>query len=152
MLSDEESLERFEDSDANEDGKITWDEILQDNFGSDPEDLAVDDKLVENDKTLFNAADINNDGYLDSDEFKAFSHPEETPRMLDIILKHGLDEHDKDKDNYVSFQEYLGDRADGQDKEFLVIEKDKFDHVYDKNSDGKLSINEIQNWLVPSNE
>lgn len=152
MLSDEESLERLEDADANEDGRVTWDEILQDNYGSDPEDLATDDKIIENDKIVFDAADLNKDGYLDSDEFKAYSHPEETPRMLDLILKHGLNEHDKDKDNYISFQEYLGDRADGQDKEFLIIEKDKFDHVYDKNSDGKLDINEVQNWLVPSNE
>ena len=152
MLSDEESKDRLEDADSDSDGRVTWEEIVQDTYGSDPEDLALEDKLIENDKATFTLADLNKDGYLDANEFKAFSHPEETPRMLDLILRQALNDHDKDKDNAISFQEYLADRAEGQDKEWLIVEKDKFDHIYDKNSDGKLDITEVHAWLVPSNE
>ncbi|OXU24995.1 hypothetical protein TSAR_006379 [Trichomalopsis sarcophagae] len=152
MLSDEESKDRLEDADADGDGKVTWEEIVQDTYGSDPEDLALEDKLIENDKATFNVADLNGDGYLEGDEFKAYTHPEETPRMLDLILKQAFVDYDKDKDAFISFQEFLGDRADGQDKEWLLVEKEKFDHVYDTNNDGKLDITEVHAWLVPSNE
>lgn len=33
MLSEEESQDRFEDTDENEDGKVTWEEYLTDTFG-----------------------------------------------------------------------------------------------------------------------
>lgn len=40
MLSEEEAGEKFEDVDENKDGKITWDEHLQDTYGgSDVEEL-----------------------------------------------------------------------------------------------------------------
>ena len=152
MLSDEESKDRLEDADADEDGKVSWEEILQDTYGSDPEDLAVEEKLIVNDKITFNAADLDKDGYLDATEFKAFTHPEEEPRMLDIILKQATEDYDKDEDSYISFQEYLGERGDGQDKEWLLVEKDKFDHEYDKDKDGRLDKDEVQSWLIPSNE
>lgn len=152
MLSDEESKDRMEDSDSDEDGRVTWEEIVQDTYGSDPEDLALEDRLIENDKVTFEAADLNRDGYLDGDEFKAYTHPEETPRMLEVILKQAFVDYDKDKDSYINFQEFLGERAEGQDKEWLVVEKDKFDNVYDKNNDGKLDMNEVHVWLIPSNE
>lgn len=152
MLSTEESEDRLDDADTNEDGKVSWEEILQDTYGSDPEDLAEEDKLIEDDRVTFNAADLNGDGYLDSDEFKAYTHPEETPRMFPLLLQQALDDKDTDKDGSISFQEFLGDRARGEDKEWLLVEKDKFDHDYDKNQDGKLDSEEILAWLVPSNE
>jgi Ca2+-binding EF-hand superfamily protein len=152
MLSDKESKDRLEDVDADEDGRVTWEEILQDTCGSDPEDLSVDDALIANDKATFQEADLNKDGYLEDDEFKAYTHPEETPRMLNLILKQAFDDYDKDGDSYISFQEFLGDRAEGQDKEWLIVEKDKFDRVYDRNGDGKLNITEVHSWLFPSNE
>lgn len=63
MLSAEESQDRLEDTDTDEDGKVSWNEILQDTYGTDPEDLAVDDKLISDDKQTFEAADINKDGH-----------------------------------------------------------------------------------------
>ncbi|XP_015519181.2 reticulocalbin-2 [Neodiprion pinetum] len=152
MLSTEESEDRLDDADANEDGRVSWDEILQDTYGSDPEDLAEDDKLIQDDKATFNAADLDGDGYLDADEFKAYTHPEETARMFPLLLQQALDDKDTDKDGFISFQEFLGDRARGEDKEWLLVEKDKFDHDYDKNGDGRLDSEEILAWLVPSNE
>lgn len=152
MLSAEESQDRLEDADTDDDGKVSWSEILQDTYGSDPEDLAIDDKLIHDDKQTFEAADINKDGYLDSEEFKAYTHPEETPRMFPLLLRQALDDKDRDKDGSISFQEFIGNRAKAEDKEWLIIEKEKFDYGHDKNGDGKLDAEEVLSWLVPSNE
>ncbi|XP_014234106.1 reticulocalbin-2 [Trichogramma pretiosum] len=152
MLSDEESKDRLEDADSDEDGRVTWDEILQDTYGTDPEDLAIEDKAIQNDKDTFDVADLNQDGYLNPIEFKAYTHPEEEPRMMDIIMKQAMEDYDKDGDSYVSFQEFLGARAESHDKEWLLVEKEKFDNEYDKDKDGKLNQNEMKAWLIPSNE
>lgn len=152
MLSEEESQDRLEDADTDEDGKVTWDEVLQDTYGNNHEDLAIEDQLIQNDKQMFEAADLNKDGYLDSEEFKAYTHPEETPRMFSLLLKQALEDKDTDKDGYVNFQEFVSDRAKSKDKEWLLVEKDKFDYEYDKNGDGRLDNDEVLSWLVPSNE
>jgi len=152
MLSAEESKDRLDDADINEDGRVSWNEILQDTYGNNPEDLALDEKMVEDDKETFEAADLDKDGYLDAEEFKAYTHPEETPRMFPLLLTQALKDKDIDQDGYVSFQEFIGDRATSKDKEWLLIEKDKFDFEHDKNKDGRLDADEILSWLVPSNE
>lgn len=152
MLSAEESQDRFDDADSDEDGWITWDEIRQDTYGNDPEDLALDDKIINDDKETFEASDLNNDGYLDSEEFKAYTHPEETPRMFPLLLKQALEDKDIDKDGSITFQEFVGKKAENEDKQWLITEKEKFDHEHDKNKDGVLDSNEILSWLVPSNE
>ena len=38
--------------------------------------------MMEEDKILFDAADVNGDGKLDVVEFLSFSHPEEDPKMI----------------------------------------------------------------------
>ena len=44
-----------------------------------------------------------------------------------------------DGDGILSFQEYLGDRGEGKDKEWLLSEKDRFDQELDKSGDNFLS-------------
>lgn len=63
------------------------------------------------DKAMFEAADVNHDGFLDKREFIMFSHPEEHPEMLPLILKQTLHDKDEDKDGFIDFQEYLGNRG-----------------------------------------
>lgn len=98
------------------------------------------------------AADINNDGLLEDEEWTAFSHPEEHPAMLPFILKQTLREKDTNKDGEIDFQEFVGERAKEHDKDWLQVEKQKFDNEFDKNKDGVLKGNEILSWVVPSNE
>lgn len=68
-------------------------------------------QLLTDDKVMFEAADKNKDGSLNKAEFLMFSHPEEHPDMLPVILKQTLQEKDTDGDGFISFQEFIGDRG-----------------------------------------
>ncbi|KAJ8960979.1 hypothetical protein NQ318_020283 [Aromia moschata] len=158
MLSEEEAKERMEDADEDSNGIVTWKEYLSDTYGIEEEfkdTLNFEDDnlhLIEDDKAMWKAADTNGDGQLDSQEWVSFSHPEEHPNMLPLILEQTLKEKDKDGDGSISFQEYIGDRGVELEKDALTAEKIKFQDVLDKNHDGKLDGNEILSWVVPSNE
>ncbi|KAL7633277.1 UNVERIFIED_CONTAM: hypothetical protein RMT77_016382 [Armadillidium vulgare] len=161
MLSEEESEERMDEIDENSDGVVTWEEYISETYGiKNPEDIPLlegsdreeEQQLLKEDRQLFNAADENLDGRLDEKEFLAFTHPEEDPKMLPIILQQTLDEKDTDKDGAINFQEFVGDKGKEHDKEWLLTEKDKFDNDFDKDGDGLLTKNEILDWIVPSNE
>ena len=120
-LSEEESKEKFDEADLNKDGVVTWDEYRSETYGLDNEvdtsgifsgkEHAEEQRLMKNDKELFHTADLNKDGQLDAKEFLSFTHPEEAPHMLQVILKQTLEEKDTNKDGYVDFQEYIGDRG-----------------------------------------
>ena len=92
-MSEEDSNDRFDDSDEDEDGFVTWEEYKAEeyDFGdgeidlSDP-DMAEEWKLMEEDKFLFLAADKNQDDKLDQKEFLSFSHPEEDQSMRPHVL------------------------------------------------------------------
>ncbi|KAL1458341.1 hypothetical protein WDU94_008500 [Cyamophila willieti] len=157
MLSVEESDSRFEDADLNEDGQVDWQEHVKETYGSDDSDeidLASlnDDELLKQDKMIFTAADNDQSGTLSREEYQSFSAPEEHPQMFPILVKQVLDEKDLDKDGFLSFQEYMGDRGEKHDRHYVIEEKDKFDNEYDTNKDGLLNENEILSWIVPSNE
>ena len=119
-LSEEESKEKLQEVDLNRDGEVTWAEYVSETYGVESEEDASlftskehqeEQKLMANDKELFNAADLDKNGRLDAKEFIAFTHPEEAPHMLDVILKQTLDEKDLNKDGYIDFQEYIGERG-----------------------------------------
>ncbi len=130
-LSAEDSKERFVDNDVNKDGSVSWDEYVKEEFGFDDDDdeqnkrayesaQEIEAKMAEDpnsaeeynmlmeDKTLFEAADLDGNGMLTETEFLSFSHPEEDPRMHRVVVKRVLDEKDADKDGKISFKEYLG--------------------------------------------
>jgi len=158
-LSKEESDERFDDSDENEDGFVSWREYAAEEFDLDDLEKDLTDpmyeeelQLMEEDRILFDAADINKDEKLDKTEFLAFSHPEEDEKMKPLVINQVLKSRDTDKDGVLSFQEYLGERGEGKDKEWLLTEKDRFDTELDKNEDNLLSREEILGWIIPSNE
>lgn len=157
MLSEEEAKDRLEDADENNDGIVTWQEYLADTYGIDSTENTIDignenEHLIQDDKNMWKAADVNNDGVLDVNEWVSFSHPEEHPNMLPIILEQTLKDKDKDEDGAINFQEYIGIRGNDISKEDLLVEKAKFDDLLDKNKDGKLEGNEILSWIVPSND
>ena len=119
-LSEEESREKLTEVDLNKDEEVTWEEYLTETYGLDNDvssdifadkEHAEERKLLKNDKDLFITADLNKDGKLNVKEFLAFTHPEEAPHMLDTILKQTLEEKDLNKDGFIDFQEYIGERG-----------------------------------------
>lgn len=131
------------DSDDDPNMKLS---ILDEQNGSEHQQLIADDKMV------FETADLNNDGELNRDEFVLFISPEEHPIMLPILLNQTLREKDTDNDGKINFQEFIGEAARDHDKTWLIAEKERFDSEYDKDGDGLLNGNEILSWVVPSNE
>ncbi|XP_055709640.1 reticulocalbin-2 [Phlebotomus papatasi] len=161
MLSQEEANDRFQDVDADNNGLVTWNEYLKDTYGmeteneirdSDEQFVEEENRLIEEDKVMFKAADKNKDDNLTPEEFVVFLSPEEHPEMLPLILEQTLREKDKDGDGKINFKEFVGDSAKHHDKEWLIAEKEKFDNEHDKDKDGVLNGNEILSWVVPSNE
>lgn len=63
------------------------------------------------DKNLFKAADRNGDGVLTKEEFLSFTHPEEDPKMMPVVVEHTLEEKDTNKDGHIDFQEFIGEQG-----------------------------------------
>ena len=95
-LSKEESEERFQDSDEDNDGVISWLEYRRSEFDFDDDedfesikddpDRIEEFTMMEEDQILFQAADKNQDGKLTQIEFLSFTHPEEDKEMIRPVL------------------------------------------------------------------
>lgn len=162
-LLEEESTDRFEDIDTNGNDEITWEEYYEDTYGMESDEREhseqqfdptkeEENKLIADDKEMFEAADENKDGKLDPTEFVRFMSPEEFPQMFSVVLKQTLRNKDSNRDGKIDFQEYAAEQSRNHDKEWLITEKDHFDNEYDKDGDGYLNGNEILSWILPSNE
>ncbi|KAK2723952.1 reticulocalbin-2-like isoform X2 [Artemia franciscana] len=160
-LSEEEARERLGDTDVDHDGFVTWEEYVSEAYGIDDShelDTFIKDPyshedqgLLNNDRELFKTADLDKDGKLNAVEYVAFSHPEEVPHMLEVILRQTLKDKDLDGDGFINFMEYLGNK-DNSEEEDIETQKDLFEKDYDQNQDGVLDKEEFQNWMFPSNE
>ena len=157
-LSKEESNERFEDSDANRDGVVTWLEYRQEEFDIDEdEDVESPERLeelamLEEDRILFEAADKDENEQLTKEEFLSFTHPEEDAEMIRPALERSKQAKNKNNDGKIDFQEFIGDRGKDQSKDWLLGEKERFDEDLDKNQDGSLDDAEIIAWVIPDSD
>lgn len=163
-MSEEEANDRFDEVDVDRDDIVTWREYLKEMYDiksdGELEQMEIEvtnsgleqSKLVDDDRTLFNTADLNSDGHLNRDEFVLFTSPEEHPQMLPIILNQTLRDKDSNGDGRIDFQEFVGESARDHDREWLIAEKERFDTQFDRDQDGTLNGNEILAWVVPSNE
>lgn len=150
--------------DADTNDIVTWAEYVKEMYdikwtdGMDKVEFEISEpgfeqsELINDDRTLFHAADLNKDGELNRKEFVLFISPEEHPQMLPIILNQTLRDKDTNGDGKIDFQEFVAEGARDRDKEWLIAEKERFDSQYDKDNDGHLNGNEILSWVVPSNE
>ncbi|VDI68875.1 calumenin-like isoform X2 [Mytilus galloprovincialis] len=108
--------------------------------------------MINRDERRWKAADKNKDGKLDKTEFSDFLHPEEAEHMRDIVVQETMEDIDKDKDGYISLEEYIGDmwpNKDGEEPEWVKSEREQFNTYRDKNSDGKMDHEEVKDWIIP---
>lgn len=162
----EESKEQFPEHDLDGNGVLSWEEYnihSYDRMLNYDENTPLEDEEEESlrqiflkDRKRFDHADIDDVPGLTLEEFVAFEHPEEAEYMTDYVIQDALDEHDRDKDGFVSLAEFLGDyRKDPgaeHDPEWVTAEKDRFENDYDKDKDGKLNRQELLLWIVPNNQ
>lgn len=68
-------------------------------------------QFMKADKKIFEAADLNKDGFLDKNEFRRFCNPEDFADMLPILIETTLDEKDLNKDGVISFEEFVSNKG-----------------------------------------
>lgn len=120
-------------------------------------------KLESREKRRWQAADVNQDGLLNKDEFYCFIHPHEFSHMRASIVEEVISDMDKDNDGRISLDEYASnsiltkeidrseEQREGVKNNALEMERKKFS-LLDVNGDTFLDQNEIasSSHLVPS--
>ncbi|VDL19435.1 unnamed protein product [Hymenolepis diminuta] len=150
---------------SNKNEPLAWRDYLERTYGvedeisSDPERQAQYIKMKRADERRWNAADTNFDNKLSLDEYGAFLHPQDYPRMRNVVIEETLDSVDTDKDGYVSVDEYLIDLARSYGRPFDPKgplddwgqkEKDQFLKHRDKNGDKRMDRQEVGEWIMPT--
>ena len=64
--------------------------------------------MLDRDKRRWTAADVDGDGALTREEFAGFLHPDETSHMKNIVVLETMEDIDKNKDEKISVEEYIG--------------------------------------------
>lgn len=161
-LTEEEAMDELEDEDGDEDGKVTWEEHLAETYGMYDDDKVLNNakdspeelEMLENDRELFKAADLNRNGILEKSEYPGFSHPEEFKHMHQVLYDQAMRKRDQNKDGFLSFEEFMADHHGSPlvpTTEHYAMEKDRFTKDLDLNGDKKLDKEEMLLWLIPNN-
>ena len=87
--------------------------------------------MLTRDRRRWSVADANHDDKLTRVEFTDFLHPEESPRMRDIVVIETIEDIDKNNDGKVSVEEYIGDMYRGseddvEEPEWVKNERETF--------------------------
>lgn len=127
----------------------------------DPQDLEQDTDsrsykaMLTRDRRRWSVADRNGDDFLNKTEFVEFLHPEESPRMRDIVVSETMEDIDKDNDGKVSVDEYIGDmfrgsEDDEEEPQWVRNERETFMKFRDKDQDGYMNYEEVKDWIIPA--
>ncbi|KAH8303600.1 hypothetical protein KR018_006082 [Drosophila ironensis] len=111
-------------------------------------------RLLKRDRRRWSHADFDLDDHLNREEFQAFLHPEDHPKMKHVITVETVEDIDTDKDGKISVDEYLGDlyspgTADEEEPEWVANEREAFSKYRDLNNDGYMDMEELGLWLGP---
>eukprot|EP00095_Tigriopus_kingsejongensis_P010610 maker-scaffold795_size96016-snap-gene-0.17 protein:Tk10610 transcript:maker-scaffold795_size96016-snap-gene-0.17-mRNA-1 annotation:"calumenin precursor" len=111
-------------------------------------------KMENRDRRRWDLADEDTDGKLTKTEFANFLHPEEANHMRDIVVQETLEDIDKDGDNQISINEYIGDMYRGESGEsepdWVKSEREQFEQFRDTNKDGFMDLEEVKAWIIPA--
>ena len=81
------------------------------------------------------------------EEFTNFLHPEDAPHMKEIVVVETMEDIDKDKNGYISLEEYIGDMYRGvkneDEPDWVRNEREQFQNYRDKNKDGHMDTEEV---------
>jgi len=103
----DEALEEMEHIDSNHNGAIDFSEISTAYYG-DMEDGAEKEHRIHEDKLKYTAADADESGELNFDEFMSYHHPDERVLAIEAKLRHAEKDHNKDGTlSYHEFEELL---------------------------------------------
>ncbi|KAK3731137.1 hypothetical protein QZH41_018339, partial [Actinostola sp. cb2023] len=155
----------FRDLDTNNDDEVTWKEFMIRTFGFPEEHLHKKwerknlEPYIFDDKRKWKYADQDKNGRLIRQEYEYFHHPKEYEVMITYVAMKVMIEADKDKDGYLSINEYL-EWTDMP--EFHLMDKADFNDKHDQNKDGKLDLvrnfyvinvkeKEVEDWRRPKN-
>ncbi|XP_017135370.1 calumenin-B-like [Drosophila miranda] len=110
--------------------------------------------LINRDRRRWAVADNDLDDSLTRDEFSAFLHSEDHPRMRDVVLKEMYDDLDLDNNGKISLDEYIVDlyqpsEPDEKEPDWVSHERKVFAKFLDHNGDGYLSEAEVRQWIAP---
>mmetsp|Transcript_25920 Transcript_25920/g.74336 ORF Transcript_25920/g.74336 Transcript_25920/m.74336 type:complete len:346 (+) Transcript_25920:91-1128(+) len=104
-------------------------------------------ELLDQQAQRFRAADSNQNGRLDFDEFHAFVHPEFSENVLAVEVERQMLVFDTDRDGYIDFQEFEHEgETHGEDFSKEAALEDF--HLHDSNADGRLSAHEFGRLLT----
>ncbi|XP_074641938.1 calumenin-A-like isoform X2 [Tubulanus polymorphus] len=159
QLDRDEATRQFEQANRDQNVGVSWEEYLDKMYGYTADEVKEFEKdtsdemvnfvmLIHYDKKKFMVADLDKDNFLSLDEYDAFLHPSEHKHLNDVEMERVMEEHDKNKDGKVSFEEFMGDHKPEKEED-QIAEKENFKE-HDKDGNGYLSRDEVQAWSLPT--
>ncbi|ESN99878.1 hypothetical protein HELRODRAFT_185810 [Helobdella robusta] len=144
--------------------KLSWKQYKERMYGSEdavPDVMGLPNdyrEMLRKDERRWKRADVDGDGELSKDEFKAFIHPEEFQHTADLAGIETMEDVDKNKDGKVTIEEYIGDlwprsteedEDDEEEPDWVRKERTYFAEHRDQNKDGFMDLEEVQEWISP---
>ncbi|XP_067654340.1 calumenin-B-like isoform X4 [Haliotis asinina] len=150
----------WKDHEPDTDDKLLWTSYKKRTYGypDEPEEGSPTYEyrdMIQRDRRRWDKADKDGDSKLSKEEFMDFLHPEDAEHMREIVVHETLEDIDKDKDGFISIEEYIGDMWPDKDKgeeepEWVKSEREQFNTYRDKNKDGKMDGEEVREWILPT--
>jgi len=143
-----------------QDGKLGWKDYIAVVYGATEENKEVAPeyaRMMGRDERRWKVADYDSDGKMDRTEYGCFMHPEDCDHMRDVVVAETVEDIDKDKDGFVSQEEYINDmyrpadypELNGKEPEWVASEREMFTEHRDKDKDGRLNTEEMRDWIMP---